>query len=123
MNDEGDLPAAIRQRMNELRMQFVKRTLGELGGMGDLLERVRGGDAPALREMELLAHKINGTGATFGLPGISSHAADIERLVAREKTPGGGPSFASEGERADRIAVSLARLRAEVQLLAAEQGK
>jgi hypothetical protein len=123
MNDEQDPQAAVRRRMDELRLQFVKRTLGELGGMSDLLERVRQGDVPALRELELLAHKINGTGATFGFTGISSHAGDIERMVAPEKTPGGGPSFASPGERADRIAVSLARLRAEVQMLAAESEK
>lgn len=123
MNDEEDAQAALRRRMSELRVQFVKRTLGELGSMGNLLERIRGGEAPALRELELLAHKISGTGATFGFTGISSHAGDIERMVAPEKTPGRSPSFASEGERADRITVSLARLRAEVQLLAAEQGK
>jgi len=112
MNDPTqDQQAAIRQRMAQLRAQFVKRTQGELASMSGLLERVRQGDAAALRDMELLAHKINGTGATFGFVGISTHAGEIERMVAAEKC-------ASDAERADYVAASLQRLQGELKLLA-----
>lgn len=119
MNDKTqDQQAAIQQRMDQLRVQFVNRTLGELAGVDDLLQRVRQGDAAALRDMELLAHKIHGTGATFGLVGISAHAGDIERMVASEKSPGGAMQFASDAERAERIAASLQRLQNELRMLA-----
>lgn len=122
MNDpmQDDRQAAIRQRMAQLRAQFVKRTQGDLANMGELLERVRQADAAALRDMELLAHKINGTGATFGFVGISTHAGDIERMVAAEKDAADAVKFASDAQRADRVAASLKRLHGELKLLAAD---
>lgn len=121
MNEKAqEQAAAMRQRMDQLRGQFVQRTLGELHDMTALLDRVRQGDAAAVRDMELLSHKINGTGATFGFAGVSSHAGDIERLVASPNSPGGAAPFASHEERAERIAVSLARLRTELKMLAGQ---
>jgi hypothetical protein len=80
---QADEQAQIRQRMQELGVKFARRTLGELVSMRQFVEQARRGDAAAVRSLEMLAHKIHGTGATFGLTGISNNAGEIERMTTQ----------------------------------------
>ena len=106
----SDEQAQIRQRMQELGVKFAKRTQGELKSMQDLVEQARQGEAGAARNLELLAHKIHGTGATFGLTGISNAAGEIER-VATQAVAG---SIRFDDACAARVMEMMARLQKEL---------
>ncbi len=82
--------AAARVRMATLATKFIDRTRGELGTMRDALTRLAGGDGAALGELRHFAHRICGTGATFGFEPLSDCAARIEKLVAAQ-SPGNVP--------------------------------
>lgn len=107
MNDQE---AQIRERMQQLGVKFARRTQGELASMRELVEQARGGDADAVRNLELLAHKIHGTGATFGLTGISNCAAEIERLATQVI----GGSVVFDDACAARAVECMARLQSEL---------
>lgn len=107
MNDDQ---AQIQERMQQLGVKFARRTQGELASMRELVEQARHGDAEAVRNLELLAHKIHGTGATFGLTGISNTAGEIERLVAQSVA--GNAVF--DDARAARITEIMVRLQSEL---------
>lgn len=106
----NDPEAQIRARMQQLGVKFAQRTQGELVSMRELVEQARQGDAQALHNLELLAHKIHGTGATFGLTGISDTAGEIERLVA--EAVAGRTTF--DAASAARVTEIMARLQTEL---------
>ena len=107
MNDQQ---AQIRERMQQLGVKFAQRTQGELVSMREMVDQARQGDAEALRNLELLAHKIHGTGATFGLTGISNAAGEIEQLVSQAVSG----SAAFDDARAARVIEVMARLQTEL---------
>lgn len=107
MNDQQ---AQIRERMQQLGVKFAQRTQGELVSMRDLVEQARQGDTEALRNLELLSHKIHGTGATFGLTGISDRAGEIEHLVS--EAVAGRAAF--DDVCAARVVEIMARLQSEL---------
>lgn len=108
----GNAPdeAQIRQRMNSLGVKFVRRTLGELAELQELLAKARAGDAAAVREMEVMAHKIHGTGATFGFTGISECAGKIEYLAV--------PVF--DASSANQVQEHLKQLQVELARVAGD---
>jgi CheY-like chemotaxis protein len=68
-------------------------------------------DQSRLPEMERLVHSINGAGAMFGFPGLSSAAAEVERLLSDASAPCNGhpplhefPFFARLSERVAELA-------------------
>ncbi|MDP9085001.1 MAG: Hpt domain-containing protein [Pseudomonadota bacterium] len=81
INDLVDKRASMRLRMLELAGQFLRRCLRDVISSRDLLARLRCGDASVFEELERLAHRISGTGASFGFPTLSSGAGCIERLA------------------------------------------
>lgn len=107
MNDQQE---QIRERMQQLAVKFAQRTQGELVSMRELVEQSRQGDAEALRNLELLSHKIHGTGATFGLTGISNAAGEIELLVS--EAVAGRAVF--DDACAARVGEIMARLQSEL---------
>lgn len=100
----------MRERMQQLSVKFAQRTQGELLAMRELVEQARQGDAQALRNLELLSHKIHGTGATFGLAGVSNTAAEMERLLA--EAVAGRAAF--DDACAARVLQIMARLQTEL---------
>lgn len=106
----NDPEVQMRERMQELGVKFARRTQGELASMRELVEQARRGDGDAARNLELLAHKIHGTGATFGLTGISITAGEIERLVS--PVVEGGAAF--DDACAARVVEIMARLQTEL---------
>jgi HPt (histidine-containing phosphotransfer) domain-containing protein len=109
MNDEQ---AQIRERMQQLGVKFARRTQGELVSMRALVEQARQGNADAVRSLEQLAHKIHGTGATFGLTGISGSAAEIERMASQAVAG----TVVFDDACAARAIKAMARLQSELDL-------
>jgi HPt (histidine-containing phosphotransfer) domain-containing protein len=79
--------AALQERVTKLGLQFLRRTLGELVTIRECLDACAAGDVGAIAQLERVAHKIHGTGMTFGFERISQYAADLER-VAKAALPG-----------------------------------
>jgi len=95
----------------ELRVLYLREAgarLGELDRWLDALER-DGADARALGELRRGFHSFAGSGATYGLPAVSSLGLDAER---RCTSVGAGPAVASD-LRAWRETV--AGLRSEIE--------
>lgn len=68
----------LERKLEEMGTRYLKRTLGELSRLGELLGTLRSGDESALKEIEQLAHKIYGSGAMFGFDSVSASARELE---------------------------------------------
>ena len=75
----------VQRRMAELGQRYLERTAGELGQLQSFIEQVARGDADALKNIEVLAHRIRGSGAMFGFELMSDVAGEIELLAADAK--------------------------------------
>jgi HPt (histidine-containing phosphotransfer) domain-containing protein len=80
--DERD---ELQQKIADIGVRYIQRTSGELAGLRGLIEKVRAGNAAALKDIEHLAHKIYGSGAMFGFEAVSQRARELE-LAARDTT-------------------------------------
>lgn len=103
--------AALQERVAKLGLQFLRRTLGELVTIRECLDACIAGDVGAIAQLERVTHRIHGTGLTFGFPGISQYAADLERLAkAALRSPIGDPEMLERLEAgARRLADEVAR--------------
>jgi HPt (histidine-containing phosphotransfer) domain-containing protein len=68
----------MQQQLGEIGLRYLKRTLGEIGTLRDLLSKLRAGEPSRLKEIEHLSHKIHGSGAMFGFHDLSNQAREIE---------------------------------------------
>lgn len=75
----------VQKRMAELGQRYLERTVGELGQLQTFIEEVSHGDADSLKNIEVLAHRIRGSGAMFGFDLMSDVAGEIELLAADAK--------------------------------------
>jgi HPt (histidine-containing phosphotransfer) domain-containing protein len=108
---------ALQAQLSALSVQFLERTRGQVGHLDLLVERIGGGELPALLELRAVSHKIHGSGAMFGFPGISEPAGEIERatdqLLARdpklEHPAGAGTEFLNS------VTSAIRRLAREVE--------
>jgi HPt (histidine-containing phosphotransfer) domain-containing protein len=73
--------AAMRERIKQLAGEFLRRCSRDVMSMRGLLRRLGTGDAGVCKELEHLAHRICGTGASLGFEVLSTRAAAIERLA------------------------------------------
>lgn len=72
--------------MAALRRKFIERSATRVEALRDAIEALDSGDAEAaLETLKAEAHKLLGSGATFGLPLVSEAAASLEDCVG--KTP------------------------------------
>ena len=103
--------AALQERVAKLGLQFLRRTLGELVTIRECLDACIAGDVGAIAQLERVTHRIHGAGLTFGFPGISQYAADLERLAkAALRSPIGDPEILERLEAgARRLADEVAR--------------
>ena len=109
--------AALQERVAKLGLQFLRRTLGELVTIRECVDACVAGDVSAITQLERITHKIHGTGLTFGFPGISQHAANLERLArAALRSPIGDP------EMLERLEAGARRLADEVEQTATAAG-
>jgi HPt (histidine-containing phosphotransfer) domain-containing protein len=80
--DERD---ELQQKIADIAGRYIQRTASEIGGLRDLIARVRAGDSAATKEVEQLAHKIYGSGSMFGFEAVSDQARALE-LAAKDVT-------------------------------------
>lgn len=109
MNDA----AAMRGQLTEIGDRFLRRTLGEVARLHALLDELRAGQPGALKEIEVLAHRIHGSGAMFGFEALSDAAEQCERIAE---------TGAQDPEIADRIEASLAVVEMHLAAAARERG-
>ena len=116
-DDRTSGKAALQERVAQLGQQFLRRTLGELVTIRECLDAYSAGDVGAIAQLERVTHRIHGTGLTFGFPGISQYAADLERLAkAALRSPIGDP------EILERLAAGARRLTDEIARAAKAAG-
>ena len=109
MPDLADKQAALRDRIGQLAGRFLSRCASDMAAARELLVRLRHGDGAASAELERLAHRIVGTGASLGFESVSDMASAIERLAESLKADAGPDPTATE-----RLAMSIARLDEEL---------
>ena len=57
----------LKDHMAEIGTRYLRRTVGELGRLEQLLAGIEV-DPTSVKDLEQLAHKIYGSGAMFGVP-------------------------------------------------------
>lgn len=87
----------LQQQLADIGRRYLKRTLGELEHLRELVASVRGpagcGDeaeaasAAVLQQVAQLAHQICGSGAMFGFDKLSEQAREVERLAIAGDAP------------------------------------
>ncbi len=100
-------PQDLARRMAALGQRYLQRTVGELDELQTLVQEVVAGDVATLRNIEILAHRIRGSGAMFGFELVSDVAGEIEFLAVDAKL----------GLHPDRPALR-ARFAAQLRVLA-----
>jgi len=79
--DNFDKQARLQEQLAEIRESFLRRTQGELPLLGELLGRIEAGDSTGLAQLQIFAHRMRGSGATFDFAAISESAGQVENLL------------------------------------------
>lgn len=104
-----DRLAAAQARMAELSAKFIDRTQGDLRIMRDSLAKLSQGDVSALAEIQHLAHRMAGAGATLGFEELGELASGTETFI--DKLPVGvQPDDATQS----RLAAGIGAIEAQL---------
>jgi HPt (histidine-containing phosphotransfer) domain-containing protein len=103
----------MRIRIDQLAGQFLLRCSRDMVSSREAVARLHTGDANALQELEHLAHRICGTGASLGFESLSACASAIERLAEAQTS-----STTPDEQATERLMEYIARLEKEIDLLA-----
>ena len=102
----------MRERIKQLAGEFLQRCSRDAMLLRALLTRLGNSDAGVLKELEHLAHRICGTGASLGFESLSTCAAAIERLAEAQA------GIATADQKAvERLVEYVAALEIEVDRL------
>jgi HPt (histidine-containing phosphotransfer) domain-containing protein len=81
----------IQRKMAAIGVRYLARTATEIGDLQKMVARLGAADTATpketvlsktvFREIEVLAHRIRGSGAVFGFAGLSDAASSIEMLA------------------------------------------
>lgn len=73
---------ALASRLAKLREGYVKRLPDKMTEMDEAFAAVRaGGGEDAMKALRTLAHKLHGTGGSYGLTALSEAAGALERAI------------------------------------------
>jgi len=75
-------PNDLKLRMVELAQRYLQRTTSELDELRVLIAEVASGEETTYKRIEILSHRIRGSGAMFGFELIADAAFGIEMLAA-----------------------------------------
>lgn len=103
----------LQKQIADIGVRFLKRTIGEISQLRECLENARGGSLDSLKQLERLAHKINGSAAMFGFDELSERASEIERLASTGR---------NDSASLDEIENSLRALEVQVEMTARARG-
>jgi HPt (histidine-containing phosphotransfer) domain-containing protein len=73
----------MRLKMASIASRFLARTSGEIGELRRLIDSLAVNGITALKDIEVLSHRIRGSGAVFGFANISDAAGEIEILAEK----------------------------------------
>jgi chemotaxis protein histidine kinase CheA len=79
--DDLDKEARLLRQLAEIRENFLRRTRAELPRLREMLGRIQAGDSTGLVPLQIFAHRIRGSGATFDFAAISESAGQIDNLL------------------------------------------
>jgi chemotaxis protein histidine kinase CheA len=89
--------ARMKEQLATIGERYLRRTLGELVRLKELHAQVRSGSQQALKDLEVIVHRVHGSGAMFGFEDVSEHAHACEILCAEG---GADPQLAPKLEAA-----------------------
>ena len=81
-------PENLPSRMAAIGQRYLARTHTEITELHTLVAKLSASDLQALRDIELVAHRIRGSGAVFGYHKLSDAAGTIE-MLAMQSADGG----------------------------------
>jgi HPt (histidine-containing phosphotransfer) domain-containing protein len=113
--DEND----VRLRMTQLRGRFLQRARTETAFLHELIERAPSAEAATIDQVEYLAHRIHGSGMTFGFPEVGKCAAEIEHSIEKFKLRTPSTEAAMEPELRQCLLECVRRLAREIEAAAA----
>jgi two-component system, OmpR family, response regulator len=74
-------PAHIRAQDDALTIKFLQRARDDVTNLANMIGRAKTGDRSACEEIERVAHSLQGAGAMFGFPNVSTVGGLIARTV------------------------------------------
>jgi DNA-binding response OmpR family regulator len=107
--------SGLHQEVRKLGDRFLQRTREEAVRLRNLIELVHQGDMVQIEELKSLAHRIRGSGSTFGFVAVSECARDIERAVDGLRDPDAKSGSALESEIRRRLSEHALLLIREVE--------
>lgn len=121
---ESQLPAEVtdqsglQRQVTKFGERFLQRTRKEALRLHSLIDGIHPGNMAQMEELKNLAHRIRGTGSTFGFSAVSECAGEIERMVDGLKGDDARPGTAIESRIRRRLTECTQRLSREVEAAA-----
>jgi chemotaxis protein histidine kinase CheA len=109
----------VRLHVTQLAGKFLQRAKTETALLHEMIERAHCADAGAIDQLAHLAHKIHGSGMTFGFAAVGECAAEIEHLTEEFKSRTSATEVAMEPELRQRLLECARRLAREIEAAAA----
>jgi HPt (histidine-containing phosphotransfer) domain-containing protein len=109
----------MQRKMAEIGARYLARTTAELGDLQRMVTELPTGGNATLKEIEILAHRIRGSGAVFGFAQLSDIAGVIEMLAVDSALIDLRSKMRNDAQLAEQFAVHLQQLVAETQAAAA----
>jgi chemotaxis protein histidine kinase CheA len=108
----------MQRKMAEIGARYLARTAGELGDLQRMVTQLPTGGNTTLKEIEVLAHRIRGSGAVFGFTRLSDVAGIIEMLAVDSALVDPRSRMRNDALLAEEFAVHVRQLVAETQAAA-----
>jgi CheY-like chemotaxis protein len=116
--DHNATQSDLRQQVMQFGDKFLRRTRDEAEHLQRLIEQIKPGDASVIDELEKLAHRIRGSGSTFGFAALSDCAEEMERLIAALKLRDSWAGTALDSHTRRQLNECRQRLAQEVEAAA-----
>jgi len=105
----------MQRKMAEIGSRYLARTITELGDLQRMVTQLPTGGNATLKEIEILAHRIRGSGAVFGFAKLSDIAGTIEMLAVDSALIDPRSKMRNDVQLAEQFAVHLQHLVSETQ--------
>jgi len=113
--DETAGHSGLHRQVTKFAERFLQRTKDETVRLRNLIESVQPGNLSEIETVRNLAHRIRGSGSTFGFARVSECAAEIERLVDALKEGDAASATAVDSKLRRRLTECTQRLSREVE--------
>lgn len=111
----------LQQKIADIGNRYLRRTLGELEKLRELVAAVHGGDAGARLKIQHMAHKIQGSGSMFGFDDVSERARDLEQLAMEWSEQSGGQALPDD-QLLEQLEARTSALEEQVRSAARQRG-